>query len=257
MYNKIFTKILDSSIWLEPDATRIVWITMIAAMDESGFCQFASVANVARRANVSGRAAQEAIKTLESPDPDSSDPDHEGRRIERIPGGWLVLNAEKYRLIVNRAVSQEKTRQRVAKHRANKRLTVKCNADVTTSNTDVRQSEAYIEAEADNSPISPQMVAQGVLQELCLAGRELSIVLDKICIAQIASGADPTELRDTMIASYGKFLAAVREGALEYVWGAEKFFGGGYWADSKLWPWRKNGAHHSKNKYEIFAEGNS
>src|SRR5271156_6601045 len=100
MYNKIFTKILDSSIWLEPDATRIVWITMIAAMDETGFCQFASAGNVAQRAVVSREAAEEAINSLESPDKNSFDPDNEGRRIEKVPGGWIVLNAEKYRAIV-------------------------------------------------------------------------------------------------------------------------------------------------------------
>ena len=35
MYNKLFTKILDSSIWLAPDPVRLVWITLLAAMDES------------------------------------------------------------------------------------------------------------------------------------------------------------------------------------------------------------------------------
>jgi hypothetical protein len=37
MYNKLFTKILDSTIWLENDATRLVWITFLAVMDEDGF----------------------------------------------------------------------------------------------------------------------------------------------------------------------------------------------------------------------------
>ena len=27
MYSKLFNKILDCSIWLEPQSTRIVWIT--------------------------------------------------------------------------------------------------------------------------------------------------------------------------------------------------------------------------------------
>jgi hypothetical protein len=52
MYNKLFTKILDSSIWLEPQATRLVWITLLAAMDEDGFCPFASGLNLARRAKM-------------------------------------------------------------------------------------------------------------------------------------------------------------------------------------------------------------
>lgn len=142
MYNKLFTKILDSSIWLESMATRIVWLTFIAAMDENGFVQFASSLNVALRARVSIKAAEDAISCLEAPDPNSSDPDHEGRRIEKVPGGWMVLNAEKYRDLVTRAISQARTRERVAKHRERKRNApvtpnpVTCNAHVTPSDTD-------------------------------------------------------------------------------------------------------------------------
>jgi hypothetical protein len=117
MYNKLFTKILDSSIWLEPMPTRIVWLTLIAVMDETGFAQFASVANVAHRARVTVEEAQEAIRVLEGPDVNSSDPDHEGRRLERVPGGWIVLNAEKHRALVTRAIIKEQTRQRVQRHR--------------------------------------------------------------------------------------------------------------------------------------------
>lgn len=117
MYNKLFTKILDSSIWLEPTGTRLVWLTLIAAMDEDGFAQFASVGNLAHRANISMDETVVAVKCLESPDVHSSDPDHEGRRIERVPGGWMVLNAPKYREIVTRLVAKEGNRRRVAKHR--------------------------------------------------------------------------------------------------------------------------------------------
>lgn len=149
MYNKIFTKILDSSIWLESDATRIVWVTMIAAMDETGFCQFAAVANVARRANVSVEKARAAIEVLEGPDSDSSDPDNEGRRLERVPGGWMVLNAEKYRAIVTRAIGQESTRKRVARFRAKNKNVTDCNVLVTDANDSVTPSEAYTDTEAE------------------------------------------------------------------------------------------------------------
>ena len=145
MYNKLFTKILDSSIWLESDHTRIVWLTLIAAMDETGFAQFASVANLAHRAIVPVSAAEESVKRLEGPDANSSDTDHEGRRIERVPGGWMVLNAHKYRELVTRAVSQERTRARVAKHRAKMKGS---NADVTAANGSVTPSEAKTDTES-------------------------------------------------------------------------------------------------------------
>jgi hypothetical protein len=132
MYNKLFTKILDSSIWLEPIPTRIVWLTLLAAMDEDGVVQFASVLNLAHRARVTPEEAHAAVAVLENPDEHSSDTDHDGRRIERIPGGWLVLNAQKYASVVTRSIARERTRRRVAKHRARKR-SGPCNGGVTPS----------------------------------------------------------------------------------------------------------------------------
>src|SRR5215468_7127665 len=102
MYNKIFAKIVRSSIWLEPTPTRIVWLMFIALMDEDGFVQMASVANVAHTARIEENEANEAIRILESPDPNSADQDHDGRRIEHAPGGWIILNAEKYKNLVTR-----------------------------------------------------------------------------------------------------------------------------------------------------------
>lgn len=152
MYNKIFTKILDSSIWLETHPTRIVWFTFLAAMDEQGFAQFASVANLAHRARVTLEEAEAAVHCLESPDPNSSDPDNEGRRIERVHGGWVVLNSGKYRDLVTRAVAQEKTRQRVARFRAKKAAG---NARVTPANGPVTQSGSVAGSGSGDPPAAP------------------------------------------------------------------------------------------------------
>jgi len=118
MYTKLFGKILDSSIWLEPDPTRLVWITLLAAMDEDGFAHFSAIQNLADRAKVSLEATQAALETFQAPDPNSANPSNEGRRIERVPGGWMILNAEYYRELFSRAVSRERTRERVARFRA-------------------------------------------------------------------------------------------------------------------------------------------
>lgn len=151
MYNKIFTKILDSSIWLESDSTRIVWLTMLASMNQDGFCQFASVGNLAHRAIVPREAAEAAVKVLESPDKDSSDPDNEGRRIERVDGGWMVLNSLKYRDIVTAEEGRRKTRERVKRFREGQNVTP-CNDNVTSCNVLVTQSEAISDTEAFNPP---------------------------------------------------------------------------------------------------------
>jgi hypothetical protein len=118
VYNKLFTKILDSSIWLEPTPTRIVWVTFIACMDQDGIVQLSSVGNVANRARVTEDEAGEAITCLESPDQRNPDQDHEGRRIERVPGvGWFVINHQKYRDIVTAEMVRAGNRERAKRHR--------------------------------------------------------------------------------------------------------------------------------------------
>lgn len=145
MYNKLFSKIVDSSIWLEPTPTRIVWLMFIAVMNEDGFVQFASVANVAHRARIKDDEAEEAIRILESPDPNSADDENEGRRIEKVPGGWMILNASKYRDLVTREMQRAATRERVKRHRQKTKSAVvtPCNANVTERNGSVTQSDTY------------------------------------------------------------------------------------------------------------------
>lgn len=117
MYNRLFTKILDSSIWLEPAATRIVWITLIAAMDEDGYAHFSAIENLAARARVSVEDATAAVECFMNPDANSENQNNEGRRVERVPGGFLVLNAPAHRNMLNRTIQREQTRERVQRFR--------------------------------------------------------------------------------------------------------------------------------------------
>jgi hypothetical protein len=110
----------------------MVWITMLALKDQDGFVAVASVGNLAHIARVDMTDAKAAVETLEGVDLESSDDENQGRRIERVPGGWVVLNATKYDGIVTKDVQRERTRERVRKHRAKR----KSNAAVTQSDSD-------------------------------------------------------------------------------------------------------------------------
>ena len=121
MYNKLFYSILDSSIWLEESPTRILFVTLLAAMDQDGFAHFAALQNLANRAVLSIEETEKAVTLLEAPDPNSADKEFDGRRIERVPGGWMVLNARKYHDVATRQIAREKVRKRVAKFRQRKR----------------------------------------------------------------------------------------------------------------------------------------
>jgi hypothetical protein len=87
--------------------------------------------------------AKEAVAIL-----DSSDPENDGRRIERVPGGWIVLNARKYRDLVTR---EEKTRIRVARYRERNVAVRKSNPKVTHPNDSVTQSKADTETKSETN----------------------------------------------------------------------------------------------------------
>lgn len=165
-------------------------MTLLAAMDEQGFAQFASVANLAYRARVTQEEGEAAVQCLESPDSNSSDPDNEGRRIERVHGGWVVLNAGKYRDIVTRAVAQEKTRLRVAKFREAKRAlryVTQKKRDVTSSNggvTQVKRDETPSEADQKQKQLHPNLAP-------AKPPRERNLVLDSLAAVD---GSDPLQV---------------------------------------------------------------
>lgn len=158
MYTKLFAKILDSSIWLAPDPHRLVWITLLAAMDEDCNAFFACSENLAGRARVTLQATEAAILAFESPDPKSGDPEFDGRRIERIPGGWHILNGPKYREIVTKSIAREKTRERVQRWREKQKEAVTTsNGAVTKSNASEEHSisEENSKEEKKNPPYPP------------------------------------------------------------------------------------------------------
>ncbi len=147
MYVKLFGAILDSSLWLQPDHVRIVWITLLVSMDEDGYAHFAAPANLARRAGVSLEQARDAIQYLEGPDPDSSNPENDGRRVDRVPGGWLVLNSREYRERATKVDARNANRERQARFRLR-------NAQVTPPNG-ASHPVTPSDADADDPPPSP------------------------------------------------------------------------------------------------------
>lgn len=105
-YTKLFHSILASTIWREDDKTRIVWITMLAMTDQHGTVQ-ASIPGLADLARVSLEECEASLARLAAPDKYSRTKDYEGRRIEEIDGGWLILNHPKYREKMNEIERRE------------------------------------------------------------------------------------------------------------------------------------------------------
>ena len=160
-YTKLFSSIITSTIWMEDDRTRLVWITMLALADKNGEVQ-GSIPGLARLAGVPVEDCRAAILKFMSPDRDSRTKDDEGRRIEEIDGGWHLLNHRKYREMASRDEAKEANAARQKRFREKE----KRNALVTHSNSRVTQGLHIAEAEADtDTSYSSTLVGESAMVE--------------------------------------------------------------------------------------------
>jgi len=111
VYVKLFSDILQSSIWAEDPETCKVWITLLALADRHGLVR-ATAPGVANAARVELDKTRQALELFEAPDPDSRTPDNEGRRIKRVDGGYVILNYTKYRELYSEEMRREQSRVR-------------------------------------------------------------------------------------------------------------------------------------------------
>lgn len=115
---KVYSSILDSSVWGESLATRVVWIAMLAMADKTGLVE-ASSDGIARAANVTQKQCDQALEVLSSPDPRSKSEQDDGRRVTKRDGGFQILNYLKYREMQTHKQKVDAARQR--RHREAKR----------------------------------------------------------------------------------------------------------------------------------------
>lgn len=155
-FTKLFSSITESTVWCEPDRTRLLWICMLAMADRNGRV-WGSIPGLSNRARIPVEDARVAIATFLAPDPDSRTPDHEGRRIEVIDGGWRLLNHDKYRAIRDEETTNESKRNYINARRAKERAAVEQSRTVA-NNVGLGRDNAEAEAEADTS-IGPLRVS--------------------------------------------------------------------------------------------------
>lgn len=99
---------MDSSIWVEPYFVRVLFTSMLAVKDVD-FVVRGNAFQLAKRFNMTEREVLDGLKILSSPDKKRLEPQpYEGRRIEKVEDGWLILNAEKYREMIKRYKNQRR-----------------------------------------------------------------------------------------------------------------------------------------------------
>lgn len=120
----LWSGIVDSSIWDEPDYVVKVFLTMMAVKDADHIVRF-SAYQLGRKARKTEAEVLDALKILSSPDTRRLAPqEHEGRRILAVEEGWLILNGSKYRELVSLEMKRARNRRAQAAWRERKKKTI-------------------------------------------------------------------------------------------------------------------------------------
>lgn len=168
-YVKVYVEFLESTLWWgENEQTRLIWITLLVAADWEGIYH-GTLPGLAGKARVSLEDAERAIERLMTPDKHSRTPDNDGRRVEKIDGGFKLLNYQKYR--DKQTPKQEQDARDQAAARARKKAAVTPDAsDATLTNQTVLSLESQSESESRSernppsegkeTPASPSPIAK-------------------------------------------------------------------------------------------------
>lgn len=119
-YTKLFSEIIHSSIWQEPNDVKVVWISILALKNRDQICT-ATIPGLAAMAKITNERCAEIMEKFQSPDPWSNSQEEEGRRIKRVPQGWFVINGARYRDKMNADEVREYNRAKKAESRQRQR----------------------------------------------------------------------------------------------------------------------------------------
>ena len=109
---------VESSLWDEPDYVVKVFLTMLAVKDQDNVVRFTAY-QIGRKARKTESEVLDALKILSSPDKRRIERQkYEGRRIEAVEDGWLILNGAKYHEMVREEMRKNRLRKAQANHRA-------------------------------------------------------------------------------------------------------------------------------------------
>lgn len=117
----LWSGLVDSSIWEEPDHVFRVFMAMISLKDCNHVVSMDGY-KLARRIHMDPGVVVDALAVLSKPDQRRPDQEFEGRRIQQVEDGWLVLQGEYYRKLVSQELRRSNNRrsQKAFRERKNK-----------------------------------------------------------------------------------------------------------------------------------------
>ncbi len=167
---KLDCGILDSTLWPDIEARNLFITALLMAVPHElqepvealevktmagtgflvpcGWYGFVRAAGqgIVRRSGMELEAGMAALERLAAPEPDSRTPDHEGRRMVRVAGGYIILNFDLYRTKDHTAKERSKRyREKKFKIKKPKRtgaLTAEAATERALGNGSITQDEA-------------------------------------------------------------------------------------------------------------------
>lgn len=166
MFAKLFSSITESSLWSEPKEVRLLFVSMLARADQNGFVE-SSLPGLARVSNLTLEETELAIGVLMSPDKYSKNPANDGKRVEKVPGGYVLLNYEDYRSRRSSEERREYMREYMQEYRKNSTTDHQRKQNVNSVNhgkPPLAYTETETETEKKQTVEKPKRQKTGVCQ---------------------------------------------------------------------------------------------
>lgn len=183
-YTKLFGSIIASTIWRESLETKVVWITMLAMSNKHGIVE-ASVPGLADMARVTLAETQKALEILAAPDTFSRTKEFEGRRIEPVDGGWVILNHAKYREKMSLDERREYNRVKQQEFRERQKRGSSTNSQQTSNTVIDGQSQsamsAHTEADTDTKAEEEDSIPGGESPSVEIPYAEVVVEYHVLC----------------------------------------------------------------------------
>lgn len=123
-WTPLWSTVVGSSLWDEPDWVMKVFLTMLALKDYDNIVRLTAY-QLGRESRKTEQEVLDALKILSSPDSKRVEAQpYDGRRIKAVEEGWLILNGEKYRAMVQLEMKRARNRRAQAKFREKKKSNV-------------------------------------------------------------------------------------------------------------------------------------
>lgn len=107
----LWSMIVDSSLWSEPDYVCKIFVTMLALKDSDDVCRI-NAYQLAQRSRKTEQEVLDALRILSSPDRKRIEPqEFDGRRIQMHEDGWTILNGPKYREMMSAEMKRARDRR--------------------------------------------------------------------------------------------------------------------------------------------------